>query len=264
MSDAPCPIFVINLDRSAARLENVTRQFRAAGLDFERIPGVDGRELPDAELARLCPDNSRHFYAPLGRGEIGCYLSHLRVLRIAQERRIGRFVVFEDDFELEPGFADCLRELCMPGMDLPDAVKLHGRRARGQTMSRLPSGRCLMRSSSPPICSVCTLWTIEGSRKMTLRGNSLLRPIDVQTKHWWEMGLDVLWVAPPPVLDSSALTAASTIGSRKVHGPRARLRQMSYRVRYAVEREAQYARTHGLMAWMQSMMPAQPTGRRTP
>ena len=264
MNAAPCPIFVINLDRSVARLEHATRQLHGAGLEFERIAAIDGRAVPVPELARLCPENSRHFYAPLRVGEIGCYLSHLRALQIAQDRGIEPFVVFEDDFELEPGFADCLRDVCTLGERLPDAIKLHGRRARGEVVELLPSGRRLIRSSSPPICSVCTLWTLEGARKLIRHSAALRRPIDVQVKHWWEMNLDVLWVAPPPVRDSAALTAASTIGNRKMAGLESRMLQLAYRLRYAAGREAHYALTHGLAAWMRSLAPVPSAARRSP
>jgi glycosyl transferase family 25 len=261
---SPCPIFVINLDRSASRLGHVERQIHSAGLEFERIPGIDGRELPDAEIARLCPDNSSCFYAPLRPGEVGCYLSHLRALQVAEARGLDRFVVFEDDFELEPGFADCLRDLCVQGVKLPDAVKLHGRRGRGEVVATLPSGRHVVRSSSPPICTVATLWTIAGARKLVSASQTLRRPIDVELKHWWETNLDVVWVAPPPVRDSSVLMSASTIGSRKVRGAGARLRQLDYRLRYAARREAHFARRHGVTAWLRSLLPVPTPAHRTP
>lgn len=260
----PCPILVINLDSSTDRLASVTRQLHDAGFTFERLPAVDGRLLPEAEVARLCPDNSGHFYSPLTRGEVGCSLSHLRALRTMLERRIDRFVVFEDDFELQPGFARCLRELLALGDRLPDAVKLYGRRSRGEVVTALPGGDLVVRSSSPPICSTCTLWTDRGARKLLAASTSILRPIDVQVKHWWEMDLDVAWVSPPPVADCDEYMQRSTIGERKVRGAEERLSQVRYRWGYAVARQWNCLRRGGLAGLLRSLRRVPTPARRTP
>lgn len=259
-----CPIFLINLQSSRDRLANAERQLSAAGLAFERIDAVDGRRMPSEELSALCPDNSRHFYSPLTPGEVGCYLSHLKALRLMLDRGMERCVVFEDDFMLEPGFARCLSELLALGEGLPDMVKMYGARKRGQVVGRLPCGAVLVRSSSPPICSTCTLWTSRGARKLLAASAPMHRPIDVQLKHWWEEELDILWVAPPPVTDSPVLMAASTIGSRKVTSAAGRVRKMRYRWGYALEREFRCISRHGLGGWLRSFTPVPRSARRTP
>ena len=38
-------IFVINLNESTERLERLKSEFERIGLDFERLPAVDGRAL---------------------------------------------------------------------------------------------------------------------------------------------------------------------------------------------------------------------------
>lgn len=260
----PCPILLINLPGSTARLADAQRQFAAAGLGFERIDAVDGRRMAQEEVDALCPDNSDSFYSPLTRGEVGCYLSHLEALRTMVRRGMPAAVVFEDDFRLLPGFVPCLRELLALGDGLPDLVKMYGARRRGQVMRRLGCGAALVRSSSPPICSTCTLWTQRGARKMLAASSSLRRPVDVQLKHWWEEDLDILWLAPPAVEESPEHTPASTIGSRKVVSALGRFRKMRYRWGYAVERECRYAMRHGLAGWARSLMPLPRNARRTP
>ena len=42
--------FVVNLDRDKERLETTRAMFSEAGMDFERIRGVDARALTAAEL----------------------------------------------------------------------------------------------------------------------------------------------------------------------------------------------------------------------
>lgn len=264
MSAQPCPIFLINLPGSTARLEDAARQLGSAGLSFERIEAVDGRKLPAEELARLAPDNRGAFYHSLTPGEIGCYLSHLKALRTIVERGVPAAVVFEDDFVLKPEFGACLRDLLALGERLPDMVKLYGARRRGEPMDPLPCGVRLMRSTSPPICSTCTLWTLRGARKFLEGGDVMLRPVDVQLKHWWEQGLDIAWASPPVVEDSPVHTPASTIGSRRVFGLRGHARQLGYRWSYAIERELRYVARHGIARWARSFTSLPRTGRRTP
>ncbi|MET3794136.1 glycosyltransferase family 25 protein [Aquamicrobium terrae] len=67
-------VYYINLDRSPERRAWFTQQAEALGLDLVRVPAVDGRELPAAELdhwRQLSEGNK-----VLSPGEIGCYLSH--------------------------------------------------------------------------------------------------------------------------------------------------------------------------------------------
>lgn len=251
-SGSACPVFVINLDSSGSRLENAMRHLRAAGLEAERVPAIDGRLLTDLEIARLCPDNDRHFYAPLSRGEVGCYLSHLKAMRAMLDRGLERCVIFEDDFELLPHFGPCLRELLALGPALPDAVKLYGTRPRGEVIATLAGGERMVRSSSPPICSTCTLWTQRGVRKLLAASERLTRPIDVQVKHWWEMGLEVAWISPPPVVDCRALMQDSTIGDRRVRGLPRRLAQLRYRWGYALARQQQCLHATGAAGWIRS------------
>ena len=260
----PCPILLINLPGSTGRLADAERQFADAGLHFERIDAVDGRRMAPAEIAAHCPDNSDSFYSPLTPGEVGCYLSHLAALRAIVTRGLPAAVVFEDDFRLLPGFVPCLRELLALGDGLPDLVKMYGARSRGEMVRRLGCGAALVRSSSPPICSTCTLWTLKGARKFLDGGDRMVRPVDVQLKHWWEQDLEILWASPPLVIDSPVHTPASTIGSRRVTGIRGHAQQASYRWGYALQREARYLASHGLASWARSFTRIPSAGRRMP
>ena len=106
-----CPILLINLASSVARLEEASRSLAAEGLAFERIEAVDGRLLDATQRAALAPDNRGWFYQPLTPGEIGCFMSHLVALRAIVARGWQVAAVFEDDFSVRPGLAACLREL---------------------------------------------------------------------------------------------------------------------------------------------------------
>jgi glycosyl transferase, family 25 len=113
--------FVINLDRSPERLAAFTGQARAAGLDFERLRAVDGRDLSAAEQARAV---ARDFeFQPLSRGEIAIFMSQREAWRriVASGQKYG--AVFEDDVVLSPAAGAVLQAI--QALETPaDVIKL--------------------------------------------------------------------------------------------------------------------------------------------
>jgi glycosyl transferase family 25 len=105
--------FVINLDRSAERRSHVTAQLTRAGLDYEFVAGVDGRDLePDAIAHAVSAEAARQpWFRP---GVMGCALSHLRAYQRIVEAGLPEALVLEDDIML----ADDLGELtdALPGL----------------------------------------------------------------------------------------------------------------------------------------------------
>jgi GR25 family glycosyltransferase involved in LPS biosynthesis len=113
-ADQPDPLrdaraYVINLDTKPDRLRNFMRLFGssdAAGVAIERVPAVvgNGVEARDyltlsafAELAQAEDRGYRERHYQLTRGAIGCYLSHMEVLRRIAGGVEAHGLVFEDD-----------------------------------------------------------------------------------------------------------------------------------------------------------------------
>lgn len=94
---------LINLDSSDARLARSDTLLTAAGLEFQRVPAVDGRgraatDWPCHDKART----QRFFGRPLRGGEVGCYLSHIACLEKFVQSRAEHLLVFEDDLNISP------------------------------------------------------------------------------------------------------------------------------------------------------------------
>ncbi len=97
-----CAVVLINLDRSPDRLAAAHRHFGAVGLPFVRVAGIDASQ----EDLSGYPVDRRSFERIHGRasirpGEIGCYQSHLKALRmfIASGKEFG--LICEDDAQPE-------------------------------------------------------------------------------------------------------------------------------------------------------------------
>jgi hypothetical protein len=107
MSDQAIPVFVINLPRATERRAAVERRMQAIGLAYEIVEAVDGRMLSPAELEVLCGPKR-----PFSPGEVGCYLSHMKVYRLIVERGVPVAAVLEDDAHRNP----MVTELLVPGI----------------------------------------------------------------------------------------------------------------------------------------------------
>jgi GR25 family glycosyltransferase involved in LPS biosynthesis len=89
-------VFVINLDRRRDRMHSFNVHSIRSGIEkYERISAIDGRDLEFTN-----PLNLNHFSA----GDVGCALSHRRVVSVAKKNNLESYVVFEDDVELRKGF----------------------------------------------------------------------------------------------------------------------------------------------------------------
>ena len=76
-------IFIINLPQHTKRREITENRLISQGIwNYEFIEGVDGKELEDGEISRF---------------ELGCLLSHKRIVEESRQREYTKVLVFEDD-----------------------------------------------------------------------------------------------------------------------------------------------------------------------
>ena len=87
-------VLLISMERSTERRERATSALNRLGLNYEWVRAVDGRDLSDDEVAHI---RSQQKFSPLSRGQIGCYLSHLKCYRIMRERNLPYALIMEDD-----------------------------------------------------------------------------------------------------------------------------------------------------------------------
>lgn len=106
-------IFVINMAGSAERWNLVKFQLDALNLAYERIEGVDASVLDNSEIASYYSraENRKQFYRPLGIGEIGCYMAHVRCWEQIVSQQLDFGVVLEDDVILSEHIPDALKIL---------------------------------------------------------------------------------------------------------------------------------------------------------
>lgn len=244
-------VFVINLDRSTARLEQASSALTQEKIFFERISAIDGRMLDDTEIKKIVSQKSGDYFQPLSPGEIGCFLSHVKALQLMIDRNIDIAIILEDDFSLSGQFRAQIQSLISDGSNLPDVVKICCSRRRGQTLKKLQDGSHIIRSTSAPITTGAAIWTLKGAKKFINSFHHIKRPIDVQLKHWWEFDLNVCWINPP-LVQLRLIDTVSTIGNRKEMSLQSKIYKLIYRIRFFFLREWKYISHYGIKDWIRS------------
>ena len=107
-------IFVISLAQDAARRQPLLTQLRQLEIAPRVFDAIYGASLSPAQLAAMYdPEKALHtFNRELGKGEIGCALSHIGIYREMLAGDIAHAVVLEDDANiLDPQFRQTLARL---------------------------------------------------------------------------------------------------------------------------------------------------------
>lgn len=98
--------YVINLDRSAERLQHFLEQADNAHLQVTRVAAVDGGAMTAEE--RLAVSSRHPQFQPLNAGELGVFLSHRHVWRTLVESGDACAAIFEDDALLAADLGELL------------------------------------------------------------------------------------------------------------------------------------------------------------
>ena len=92
-------VFVINLDRRADRLGEISELMEKIGLKFQRVSAVDGKAIDLSAVAR--PWLAKWYIGRrLVAGAVGCFLSHRKIWQEMQDKNIPQALIFEDDASL--------------------------------------------------------------------------------------------------------------------------------------------------------------------
>ena len=238
------PIFVINLDRDVARLAHMHEQLSRLGLAYERFPALRGDALPLALLEYFPPRT------PLTVGEIGCYASHLAIMRRMLAEGHACALVLEDDVGVPADFARVLRSLVAALPVEWDIVRLSYPTKRVVRAIAPLGGADLVRYTHVPVSTGAYFISASGARRFLERRARKL-PIDHDLRRVWAWNLDTYGVAPPPVcadvLGNSSIDELSS--GRRDSKRRSAARRLQF-TREGVARFARGVRDFGIGVWI--------------
>jgi glycosyl transferase family 25 len=211
--------YVINLARSTDRRAHITAELQKAGLDYEIMTAVDGRDLDLSDRAIIDPAFT--YMCQLLQGTAGAALSHLNAYRKIVADGLDVALVLEDDVIL-PADLSSLADAVADQLTGAEVALLSYGSYRFCALSsegsvQLPSSRLLalpieIRTVNSGGAYIITREACERMIKCVL-------PVRVNPDDWWyfyrEGALDrVRCVMPIPVLKNPELI--STLGSYKL------------------------------------------------
>ena len=233
---------MINLDRAPERLARISAQLQRLQLPYTRLAAVDARALTPAQRADLDEPafHRKHGMTPVA-GELGCYLSHVEVMRrfLASDAEFA--LVLEDDVLLQDSLPAVLQGL-MRHRTRWDVAKLSAvHRGTPQPYLEVAPGHHLAVMLSRCTGSSAYLMNRHAAQAYLREPGGLLPmqlPYDHVFDQGWRFGIQFRLVTPTPCGHDE--TIASTItappgGSRKFHWTR-RLPTYAYRVRNELRR----------------------------
>lgn len=211
----PIAVLVINLDRSTDRLAFMRDQAARIGFEFERIPGVEGLNVPP-DLAPYFAHIKKNKPPIIDDGAVGCYASHLKAYARIRDSGMPAALVMEDDVRVPNDIAAKLQELLSKLPAQWDFVHLaHARIRAVKPLLTLSDGARIVRYSRIPAKGAGYLMSRAGAEKFLNPGILRSWAIDLDTRRPWVFGHDAYGVDPPPLEQLPMPTTIPRAGERR-------------------------------------------------
>lgn len=191
--------WLISLEPEKPAVLALRRALTDAGVSVSVFPAVDGRRGPPPLQGEEVLDQAGAIQfrgAPLGGAEIGCYLSHYRLLRKAYDDGLQQVCIVEDDIALDDGFREALVELESLGSEY-ELVRLMGLRIFPRKVVRgLDCGFDIVRPVRGTMGTQGYVINRSGMEKVLRHGAIIKKPIDKLYDYFWELDLKLYGVEP--------------------------------------------------------------------
>ena len=216
-------IFVISLRTAEVRRTEATEQMAKYGVQFEFFDAIEGAAghsdwFNGIDHRLFAINTRRHDPTP---GEIGCYASHLSLWKWAVDHD-QPVIVLEDDFQLEPDFAQVINDL-EPLVNQFGFIRLQTMRGPRTLLKRLRpaayevlrrNGQSVHYLSDPPLYALAYAISPYAARILTRASATLFAPVDKFIQQTW-IHETPIYALNPPVVTMSAQAEHSTIGGRR-------------------------------------------------
>ena len=191
--------YIITLNPGGERAQKLLQSVQRQGINAAFFPAVDGRQgmpelLEGESIEQQRSMNQRLTH--LSGSEVGCYLSHLRAIRLAYESGFAHACILEDDIDIEPAFGQVLTLL----LDQPEQrefIRLMGlKRQRRKILEKIGGEHTLTRPLKGVLGTQGYLINRAGMLKVLTCGSAIAKPIDKFYDHFWESDLQAYCVEP--------------------------------------------------------------------
>lgn len=219
MTQAQPSIFIINMDKDVNRRETMRTRAEAAGLLFEFVQAISGRDMSVEEIDR-CYDSAkrkRYFGRDMTIGEIGCLMLHRKIYEKVVAENIPYAVILEDDVVFESDIYKVLVTI----LEAPikwDIVRFlsHSKVYKRGFRNIIPLGNTryqFSRSPAAPAGAYGYLISYHAAEVMLKHMQRNWLPVDVLLGRVWQTGLEMFVLIPSPLRHDPS--SGSTIGGER-------------------------------------------------
>ena len=242
------PIFVINMQGSEKRWKTLNNRLANIGISAERFPATIGKELTKEQLDEwYSPQNNKQkYHRDLTLGEIGCYVSHMRIWQKMVDEKINHCLVLEDDLFIEEHLISIIElSSSLHGWDL---IKLSDNRDFPFIDSKsLQHNFTLGNYRKAPNGTQGYLISLPGAKKLLTR-KPFCRPVDVDMQFHSEVGLQMLGIKPYPISEDRSFESDIVMANSGRHSSRSTfLRNLKYRTCMYLQRKVKTAELEKIM-----------------
>ena len=203
--DGSLQVYLVNLDKSTDRSENIKPLIENLHYPYERISAVYGKELSQDYIKSVTnPEKYKILmHNEIGVGTIGCFLSHIKLWTKFLQSSHSYALVLEDDVEFEPRKLNTLINLLINNSTDWDLVNIDVNRygfakpvKKLSRLFRLVQFRVRVGNTS------CYLINRKAAFSLLKRAFPIAMPVDHYMMRSWELGLNIRGVNPQVVHQS--------------------------------------------------------------
>ncbi|MDO4587942.1 MAG: glycosyltransferase family 25 protein [Planctomycetia bacterium] len=212
-------IFVINLDQATERIERITRDFSIAGIPITRVAAIHGKRVDEHDFnelsVSLCKWRLRfHLRRDITPNEVGCYLSHIKALKIFLASQKEYALICEDD--VSPGYeAKAVLNELLTLSDCWDLIRLFHYSHQTVPFQTLKGGYQLSTAIQGMTSAACYLINRKGAETFLAKTRKIQWLFDTALCQGW-IGIREMVIVPPlfPINENS-LTSTIEYKNRK-------------------------------------------------
>ncbi len=198
-------LVVITLNPESSVVQRLVQSIKLHTLSVDEFYAVDGRAgtpvlVKGERLSQTRSLLNRRF--PLTNTEIGCYLSHYRVIKKAYDDGHDHVCILEDDVVLESNFGDVLKEVVSLGAKA-EFVRLMALKIRKRKVVQSLSQHCdLVRPLRGSLGTQGYVLNRSGMKKVLDKGAVISMPIDKFYDSFFLWGLHSFTVEPHIIFEN--------------------------------------------------------------
>ncbi len=210
-------LVVITLNSKSPAVERLVQSIQVHGLQVDEFYAVDGRAgtpalLTGEKLSQTLSLLNRRF--PLTNTEIGCYLSHYRVINKAYNEGYERVCILEDDVVLESNFGEVVQDIRSLDNNI-EFVRLMALKIRKRKVVQALSQQSqLVRPVRGSLGTQGYILNRQGMKTVLEKGALIAMPIDKFYDSFFLWGLKSYTVEPHIIFENHTQSSIAKTGGK--------------------------------------------------